>query len=74
LSRLIPLKPTQVIRILNQLGSQKIRQEGSHLYLRHSDGRATVVPMHRGQDIGKGLIKKILQDVEMTWDEFIKNK
>ncbi|MBI4208820.1 MAG: type II toxin-antitoxin system HicA family toxin [Deltaproteobacteria bacterium] len=74
MSRLIPLKPTQIIRILHRLGFQKIRQEGSHIYLSHLDGRAAVVPMHKGEDIGKGLIKKILQDVEMTWDEFIKNR
>ena len=73
-SRLTPLKPLKVIKILHQLGFQKIRQHGSHAYYRHPDGRATVVPIHKGEDIGKGLMKKILQDVEVAWEDFIRYK
>jgi predicted RNA binding protein YcfA (HicA-like mRNA interferase family) len=71
-SRLIPLKPIEVIRILERLGFSRIRQRGSHIYMRHPDGRATVVPFHKGEDIGKGLLKKILQDTELAWEEFDK--
>ncbi len=74
MSRLTPLKAIQIIRILNKVGFQKIRQEGSHIYLRHPAGRATVVPMHKGEDIGKGLLRKILRDIEMSWEEFIRHK
>ena len=74
MSRLTPLKPTQIIRILKKLGFIPIRQEGSHIYFRHPDGRATVVPFHKGEDIGKGLIKKILQDIEIPWEEFIQHR
>ena len=56
------------------MGFQQIRQEGSHVYFRHPDGRATVVPVHKGEDIGKGLIKKILQDIEISWEHFIEYK
>ena len=35
MSRLTPLKPIQVIRILRALGFEKIRREGSHAYYRH---------------------------------------
>ena len=72
MSRLIPLKPIEVIRILERLGFSRIRQRGSHIYMRHPDGRATVVPFHKGEDIGKGLLKKILQDTELAWEEFDK--
>ncbi|MFY9484507.1 MAG: type II toxin-antitoxin system HicA family toxin [Patescibacteria group bacterium] len=40
--RLGSLKARQIIRILERLGFQKIRQRGSHIFFKHSDGRATV--------------------------------
>ena len=38
--------------------------------MRHPDGRSTVVPVHRGQTIGAGLMSKILRDAEMSREEF----
>ena len=72
--RLTPLKPSIVIRILKELGFEPIRQRGSHIYFKHPDGRCTVVPFHKGEEISKGLIKKILQDIEMDWNSFIELK
>jgi predicted RNA binding protein YcfA (HicA-like mRNA interferase family) len=46
-----------LLRVLERLGFQEIRVCGSHHYLRHPDGRATVVPIHAGEDIGVGLLK-----------------
>ncbi|MFA5311145.1 MAG: type II toxin-antitoxin system HicA family toxin [Candidatus Omnitrophota bacterium] len=57
--------------MLNHLGFERIRQKGSHIYFRHSDGRATVVPFHKGEDLGKGLLGAILKDIELSWEEFI---
>ena len=37
--------------------------------MKHSDGR--VVPVHPGRDIGRGLLRKILRDAELTRDEFM---
>ena len=42
------LKPREVVAILQRLGFATVRQRGSHIQLRHPDGRATTVPMHRG--------------------------
>jgi predicted RNA binding protein YcfA (HicA-like mRNA interferase family) len=42
------------------------------VFLKHDDGRATVVPIHSGETIGPGLLSKILRDVEMTKDELLK--
>lgn len=74
MSKLAPLKPTELIRILNRLGFERIRQKGSHIYFRHPDGRSTVVPFHKGEDIGKGLLSEILKDIELSWEEFISAK
>lgn len=49
------LGPRKVIKILRKLGFVKIRQEGSHIFFKHPDGRTTVVPYHAGKDIGRGL-------------------
>lgn len=74
MSRLTPLRPTEAIRILTHLGFERIRQKGSHIYFRHPDGRSTVVPFHKGEDLSKGLLSAILRDIELPWDEFIAAK
>ncbi len=56
----------QLVSLLKKKGFLAIRQKGSHVFLQHPDGRATVVPVHSGETIGPGLLSKILKDVEMT--------
>ena len=57
---------TQLIKALRRLGFELIRVKGSHRFLRHPDGRCTVVPVHRGEMIGRGLMAQILRDCELT--------
>jgi predicted RNA binding protein YcfA (HicA-like mRNA interferase family) len=71
-SRLPSLTGKEVIAALEKGGFQVARQRGSHVFLKHPDGRATVVPVHAGETIGPGLMSKILKDVEMTRDAFLK--
>ena len=47
-----------------------IRQKGSHAYFRHPDGRATVIPIHKGEDLGRGLIRAILRDIDILPEEY----
>jgi len=70
LSRLRPAKPEHIIRVLKKLGFVKIRQSGSHAVFRHSDGRWTTVSIHKGKDVGKGLLRKILKDANISVDDF----
>ncbi|MFZ0953956.1 MAG: type II toxin-antitoxin system HicA family toxin [Candidatus Sulfotelmatobacter sp.] len=56
---------------LNWSGFRTVRTKGSHTFLRHSDGRATVVPVHSGEIIGPGLLRAILRDVEMSVDDLL---
>jgi len=58
--------------LLKKVGFIMERQRGSHVFLRHDDGRATVVPIHSGETIGPGLLSKILRDVEMKKDKLLK--
>jgi predicted RNA binding protein YcfA (HicA-like mRNA interferase family) len=62
----------EIVSILKKSGFTVERQRGSHVFLKHADGRATVVPVHSGETIGPGLLSKILRDVEMTKDELLK--
>ena len=68
--RLPIVQARQLIAALTKAGFVVVRQKGSHLRLRHSDGRVVTVPDHRGQDIGRGLLRKILRDTELTREEF----
>jgi predicted RNA binding protein YcfA (HicA-like mRNA interferase family) len=36
----------------------------------HSDGRWTTVPVHKSKDLGKGILRKIIKDAEISVDEF----
>lgn len=64
-----PLKPDEMTRALEKIGFQRIRQSGSHAVYRHADGRWVTVPTHKGKEISKGLVHKILKDAQLTWNE-----
>jgi predicted RNA binding protein YcfA (HicA-like mRNA interferase family) len=58
-----------LIAALRRVGFEVIRVKGSHHYLRHPDGRSTVVAVHAGETIGSGLMAKILRDCELSRDD-----
>ncbi len=73
MSKLPQLTAVELIKILSKFGFKTIRQEGSHIFLRHWDGRTTVVPNHPGNKLDRGLFNKILKkDVQITREEFEK--
>lgn len=59
----------QLIKALQKLGFDTVRIRGSHHFLKHMDGRCTVVPVHGSEDMGPGLLSKILRDCELTREE-----
>ncbi|MEP7351696.1 MAG: type II toxin-antitoxin system HicA family toxin [Acidobacteriota bacterium] len=59
----------QLVAALTKSGFLLIRVKGSHHFMRHSDGRQTVVPVHTGEIVGPGLLAKILRDCGLTVDE-----
>ena len=63
---------SQLLRALKRTGFEVIRINGSHHFLRHPDGRCTVVPVHRGEAIGPGLLAQILRDCEITREDLRK--
>lgn len=60
----------ELVSALTRAGFEVHRVKGSHHFLRHTDGRSTVVPVHSGEDIGPGLLAKILRDCELSREQF----
>ncbi len=60
------------MKVLYFLGFKVVRRRGSHVVLKHSDGRITVIPVHAGEKIGVGLLLKIIKDAKLTREEFLK--
>ncbi len=67
-----PQPAKKIIKVLSKLGFRIVRKRGSHVVLKHSDGRLTVVPVHAGEDIGTGLLTKIIKDTGLPKEEFLK--
>ena len=65
----MPHKAQEVLRKLKRAGFEERRQSGSHLVLRHEDGRQTYLPVHTG-DVPTGTFRSILKQAELTEDEF----
>ena len=60
-----------IIQFLIHLDFEFVRQKGSHKFFRHSDGRTATVPDHPGEDLGRGILRKILNDIEVTREDFL---
>jgi predicted RNA binding protein YcfA (HicA-like mRNA interferase family) len=58
-----------LIAALERVGFRVLRIKGSHHFLRHEDGRSTVVPVHSGETIGPGLLHRILSDCQLTAEQ-----
>jgi predicted RNA binding protein YcfA (HicA-like mRNA interferase family) len=70
MSKLPALTGREVVAALERAGFSVIRTRSSHHFMRHPDGRTTVVPVHAGETIGPGLMSKILRDCDLTRDAF----
>lgn len=71
MTRMPRVTGTHVVRSLRKVGFEVVRQRGSHVIMKHPDGRGTVVPIHGGETIGVGLMSKIRKDVEIDRETFI---
>ena len=70
---LSPISSKKLSKLLEKEGFECVRTKGSHrFFVNKKDKRTTTIPFHGNQDIGVGLLKKILQDVEISAEEFNK--
>jgi predicted RNA binding protein YcfA (HicA-like mRNA interferase family) len=65
----VPYKAREVLARLKRAGFVVKRQSGSHVVLRHPDGRQTYVAMHT-EDVPKGTFRSILKQAGLSEEEF----
>jgi predicted RNA binding protein YcfA (HicA-like mRNA interferase family) len=69
MSRSPRITGSELIAVLAKAGFQVVRVRGSHHFLRHEEGRSTVVPVHSGETMGPGLLSKILRDCHLSVED-----
>ena len=73
MSKLPTFTGLEIIKKLEKIGFISIRQKGSHVFVKHKkDDRTTIIPIHKGKDIDRSLLSKILRDLEISPEEFRK--
>ena len=64
------LSGEEIIKALAKIGFAPVRQKGSHVFLRHADGRRTVVPLHK--EVNKSTLMDIIEQSKLTKADFLK--
>ena len=62
------IKPQKLIKALTRLGFREIGGKGSHIRLKHVDGRWTQVAVHQ-KPIPQGTLRAILRQAEIKIEE-----
>lgn len=65
------VKVKELIRVLNKLGFFEYHRVGSHAQFKHSDGRRVTIPIHYGKDVKSGILRGILNDIDLSVEKFI---
>jgi predicted RNA binding protein YcfA (HicA-like mRNA interferase family) len=64
---------SQAIKCFEKIGYQVIRQRGSHVRMHHkSDSTKIPLTIPRHKTLGKGLLRKLLRDAQLTIEELLK--
>lgn len=60
----------KLLRILCKNGHSALRKKGSHVFVESTDStHGTVVPIHGNEDLGTGLLKSILNDLDLKAED-----
>lgn len=70
MSKLRLIDAGQMEKLLFRSGFERVRQKGSHVFYRHSDGRVTTVPHHKGRMLARPLIREILREIRITIEQY----
>ncbi len=61
------LSGAEVVRALGRVGFEQVSQRGSHVKMRHADGRMAIVPLHR--ELAPGTLRSILRQAGLSTDQ-----
>jgi len=66
------LPPNDIIKALSKIGFSKTSQRGSHAKFKNNIDpiKTVIIPMHN--EIAKGTLKAILEQANISLDEFLK--
>ena len=62
----------QLRKVAEAAGFHWVRREGSHNTFQNDEGRVTVIPDHGSQVIVRPLLRKILRDLDLSVDEYVR--
>jgi len=66
------LSGKELSKIVEKFGFVYSHTTGSHMIYKHPDRRRTTIPHHAGEEIGPGLLNKIIKkDLGITREEFL---
>lgn len=68
MSHLPSLSGKEIVKALSKVGYQEIRQRGSHIRLSCPHKKSITIPDHK--ILGRGLLRKILRDTELSVKDF----
>ena len=72
MAKLPKLTGKEVVKVVLKFGFVFDHQTGSHMVFKHPDGRKTTIPHHSGEELGPGLLTKIIKhDLKITREEFL---
>ena len=61
----------KLVKLLEKQGFEVTSVRESHPRMKHPDGRITTVPVHKNEDLSKGLLRKIIrEDLKMDVEDF----
>jgi len=69
--RLPRLTAAQIIKVLEKCGFVCVRQSGSHMIFKNSEGSRATVPYHAGKILHPKLLKNILNEANITTQELL---
>jgi predicted RNA binding protein YcfA (HicA-like mRNA interferase family) len=71
MTKLPPLKAREVVKGLQALGFEKVRQKGSHAIFHHLDCHRAPIPIHPAKSISPYFLSDILNQLGINEDEFL---
>lgn len=73
MAKLPKLTGKELAKLIEKLGFVHSHTTGSHMIYKYKDGRKTTIPHHAREEIGPGLLNKIIKkDLCITREEFMK--
>jgi predicted RNA binding protein YcfA (HicA-like mRNA interferase family) len=71
MTKLPPLKAREVVKGLQTMGFEKVRQKGSHAIFHHQDCRRAPIPIHPAKTISPYFLSDILKRLEIDENKFL---